>query len=323
MASRKYTLFFYVALVVAMGATYGVYRVIQSTKASNRIATGAVVVAAHDVQEGDVIDRVALNVVQWPVPTIPAGAYTQVDSVVGRVARVDVFSGEPFVPGRLAPEGQGAGLQIKVAPGRRAFPVQVNDVSSMSGLIKPNSRVDIILTSNPTANDKERRTGTIMSNVRVLAVNAVTQPGDDGRPIPAKVVTLDVSPDDAVMLAAAGAQGKLQFTLRGYGDPDTVVTQGKTASDVMRTLRESQRRTAVRPPTRPAPRPRVATPKPDPKPPVESTPAPVQVLPPIPQKPETVHVEVYRGGKKEDVQIKKDTVRRDTTGIRPDTGSVY
>jgi hypothetical protein len=48
----------------------------------------------------------------------------------------------------------------------------------------------------------------------------------------------------------------------------------------------------------------------------------VRTLPPVAQKPETVHVEVYRGGKKEDVQIKKDTTaRRDTTGVRPDTGS--
>jgi Flp pilus assembly protein CpaB len=71
-----------------------------------RIATAPVVVAAADIQEGRIIDRDAVTVALWPVPTIPAGAYSSVDSVINRVARINVFKGEPLVPGRLAPAAQ-------------------------------------------------------------------------------------------------------------------------------------------------------------------------------------------------------------------------
>ena len=110
MAAKRYSVFFYVALVVAAVATYGVYQAIESAKAGTRIATKSVVVAARDIIEGEVIDRVALAVTEWPVSTVPAGAYGSVDSVAGRVTRVNVFKGEAFVPGRLAPEGTTAGL---------------------------------------------------------------------------------------------------------------------------------------------------------------------------------------------------------------------
>jgi pilus assembly protein CpaB len=66
---------------------------------------------------------------QWPVTTIPAGAFGQPDSVAGRVTRVAVFKGEVIVPGRLAPEGTGPGIEVKIAPGKRAMAVPINDVS--------------------------------------------------------------------------------------------------------------------------------------------------------------------------------------------------
>jgi len=46
MAAKRYTVIFYLALVVAVIATFGVYRVLEATKASSRIATVPVVVAA-------------------------------------------------------------------------------------------------------------------------------------------------------------------------------------------------------------------------------------------------------------------------------------
>ena len=68
MASKRYTLVFYAALVVALIATFGVYRVLEATKASSRVATAPVVVAAAEIQEGRLIGREAVTVAMWPVP---------------------------------------------------------------------------------------------------------------------------------------------------------------------------------------------------------------------------------------------------------------
>jgi pilus assembly protein CpaB len=116
----------------------------ESPRTNSRVATVPVVVAAKDMPEGVLVDRMALVVAQWPAGTQPAGAYATVDSVAGRVTRVAVYKGEAFVPGRLAPEGTGAGLEVKITPGKRAYGIRINDVAGLTGMVQPNSRVDVM-----------------------------------------------------------------------------------------------------------------------------------------------------------------------------------
>jgi pilus assembly protein CpaB len=189
MAERRYTLVFYAAVVTAAAATYGVYRVIETTKESARIPTQSVVVAAQDVPEGASLDRMVLTVSDWPVPTVPAGAYASLDSVQGRVTRVAVFKGEPIVPGRLAPAGTGPGIEVKITPGKRAMGVRIDDVSGISGLLQPNSRVDVLVTLRDmtgSSEGPERQVSKLfMENMRVLSVGSQVQRGPDNQPIQA------------------------------------------------------------------------------------------------------------------------------------------
>jgi pilus assembly protein CpaB len=303
MAARRYSFVFYVAILVAIGATYAVFRVLEATKASSRVATSPVVVASRDIAEGELIDRLALSVAQWPVSTVPVGAYGRIDSVAGRVARVPVFSGEPLVPGRLAPEGTTAGLLTKITPGKRAMAIRINDVSGIAGMIPPNSRVDIVLTT--TLGNATRTAKTFMSNMRVLAMQTAVQRSEDGRPIPATVATLEVTPEESERLLVAQSQGSIQLTLRGYGDPDSVVTSGATSADVERALRNAPVA------TRQAPRPRAATPT------TQAAPETVIVREPAatparPARPDSARVEIFRGAQKSELKFQKDSVRRDT-----------
>jgi pilus assembly protein CpaB len=305
MAARRYSFVFYVAIMVAIGATYAVFKVLESTKASSRVATAPVVVASRDINEGEAIDRIALSVAQWPVATVPVGAYGQIDSVAGRVARVAVFTGEPIVPGRLAPEGTTAGLITKISPGKRAFPIRINDVSGIAGMIPVNSRVDIVLTTSLSSGLRTAKT--FMSNMRVLAMQNVTHRSEDGRPIPATVATIEVTPEESERLLVAQSQGTIQLTLRGYGDPDSVVTKGATSADVERALRNAPvasapttpRRGPSAPVTRAAPETVVVR--------EPSAPAPKQAA-----KPDSSRVEIFRGAQKQELKFSKDSVRRDT-----------
>jgi pilus assembly protein CpaB len=308
MAAKRYSLVFYAALVVAMLATWGVYRIIESTKAGNRIATSTVVVASTDIPEGEIIDRIAVSTAEWPLQAIPAGAFSRVDSVAGRVSKVRIFKGEPFVPGRLAPVGTTAGLTTKITPGKRALAVRINDVSGIAGMIQPDSRVDILLTLGGAGTTK-----TFMANMRVLAMGSQVQENADGRSINTTTATLEVTPDEGEKLVLAQSQGQIQLMLRGYGDPEEVVTKGATVSDVNALLRD---RPTIQPSaprtTRSAP---AQTKAPEPAP---AQPVPV-ALPPAPRsatKPESLTVEIYRGGKRSDEKFEKDSVRRDTVPPR-------
>ena len=287
MAERRYTLVFYIAVLVAAAATYGVYRAIETTKENNRVVTAQVVVAAQDIPEGHVIDKIALTTGQWPVQTLPAGAFSSVDSVVGRVTRVPVFQGEPIVPGRLAPAGTTGGLEIKIAPGKRAMSVKINDVAGISGLIQPNSRVDVLVNIRDDRSAKETQVAKLfMENMRVLSVGQQVTRGDDGKPINATTATLEVTPDEAERLAIAMGQGSIALVLRGYGDPDSIKTKGATSSDVLSQLRDG-RLVELTPKPADPPRHHASAPPPPPPPPVI-----VQVAP---RAPDSLTVQVYRG----------------------------
>jgi pilus assembly protein CpaB len=174
------------------------------------------VIAQTEMREGAMIDRAAVAVAQWPVGTIPAGAFTSIDSVVGRVTRVPVFKGEALVPGRLAPYGTGPGFEVRITPGKRAISFRIDDVSGIAGLIQPNSRVDILLVNGGV--DKAARL--VMRNMRILAIGAVAQRSDDGRAINASVATVEVTPEESKKLARATTRGSIQLVLREH--PDTV-----------------------------------------------------------------------------------------------------
>jgi pilus assembly protein CpaB len=178
-------------------------------------------------------------IADWPVGVVPAGAFTSIDSVVNRVARIDVFRGEVIVPGRLAPEGVASGLQVKITPGKRAMSVRVDDVSSLNGMLQPNSRVDVLVVTHDASNQKDVAK-LFMSNMRVLSVGTiVSQTANDSRPIQAPTVTLEVTPTEAERLAIAQNTGRIQLTLRGYADPDPISTNGANSEDVLAQLRNA------------------------------------------------------------------------------------
>ena len=145
MAAKRYTIIFYVAIVVAVIATFGVYRVLEATKASSRIATVPVVIAEKDMPEGVIVDRMAVVVAQWPVGTSPPAPTRRSTRWPAASPAWPIYKGEALVPGRLAPEGTGAGLEVKITPGKRAYGIRINDVASLAGMVQPNSRVDIMV----------------------------------------------------------------------------------------------------------------------------------------------------------------------------------
>jgi pilus assembly protein CpaB len=281
MAGRRYTFVFYVAVGIAALATFGVYRVLENTKASSRIATRPLVVAAKNIPEGTAIDRTSLSVREWPVATVPAGAFASADSLIGRVTRVAVFEGEPLVPGRLAPSGTGPGIEVKITPGKRAMALRINDVAGGSGLIQPNSRVDVLVQIRNDAKDGRLVSKLFMENMRVLSVGTAVERDAEGKAIQAATAALEVTPQEAERLAIAASQGSIQLVLRGYGDPDSVRTKGANTSDVLTQLGSAPERAVEAPkPRRPAPRPIAA--------------APVVQAPP--EKPDSFKVQIFRGG---------------------------
>ena len=309
MAQRRYTIVFYAAVFIAAMATYGVFRVLQAAKMSARVATKAVVVAAKDIPAGAALDKQSLEVKQWPAVAVPKDAMGSLDAAVGRVARVPVYVGEAIVPGRLARAGTSPGLEARIAPGMRAMSVRINDVAGMSGLVQPNSRVDVLVSLRESnGNHTEEVSKLFLENMRVLSMGSRTTRDDTGDPTPATTATLEVTPTQAEKLAVAMRQGMIQLVLRGFADTDSTRTKGSTSSEVLAQLRDAK------------PAPVVAQ---APERPVRSTPRrertverevppPVAVAPAV-VKPDSLTVRVYRGNQVSQQKFQVDTTNGNGT----------
>jgi pilus assembly protein CpaB len=203
----------FVALALGAIVSYSVYRALQ-TKTGGDAAPGVeVVVAANDIAVGAKVGESDVKTVRYTAADLPANAFHLKTSVVGRGAVLPIARGEFFLPNKLAGENAGAGMPSLIPPGMRAVSVRVNEVIGVAGFVVPGTRVDVLLTGNPSG-APDQQTTTVLENVAVIATGQKLERNTAGEPQVTPVITLLVSPDDAQKLTLATSQGKIQLALR-------------------------------------------------------------------------------------------------------------
>lgn len=232
-----------IALVVAVFfgliAAYGIYNFLshrQKEADSLRAANQDIVVAAQDIPPGTTLNDEAvkkgmLKTTPWPKTSIPAGAFSSTQQIIGKVNRVKILANEPILESRLA--GEGAGLTVRLESGKRALAVRVDEIIGVSGFIVPDDRVDIILTTTPLGADQSNKISKIvLQNKRVLSVAQSTEQ-KDGKPQLARSMTLEVTPEEAEKLSLASQEGQIAMALRGLGDDIQTSTIGSNKRDLL------------------------------------------------------------------------------------------
>ena len=230
-----------------------------------------VVVAATDLTFGTKLDRAQLRVAKYPKESLPSGAFSDIDSVVGQTTKIFLAGREPITATKLS--SRGGGLSMLVRPGLRATSLEVNQVSGVSGFVLPGDRVDVLATVDGRGADQEAVTRTILQNAEVLASGQKTTQ-QDNKPITVQAVTILVDPSGAERLALALHEGKLHLVLRNPEDSDTTRVASLNTDQMLsgnpNTMPRSTARAkgAKKPPqAAPAPQP-VHTPAPRPAKPV-------------------------------------------------------
>ncbi len=267
-----------VALAVSAGMALAVtgvfYQVaLRGGPSAAATPTSEVVLAVKDLEIGSTVAAKDLKLEPWPTANLPAGAFTNIEDVIGRVPLSRILASEPILQRRLAERGSGVGLATKVPEGMRAMSVRVDDINGVAGFVMPEARVDLLITGAPRSDKSgERRTKTILGNVRVLSAGENLTPDASGRPQRVPVVTLLLTPEQAEMVTLAQSQGKIQLVLRNSNDDEIADTTGVREDElygVKKTVNVSN----------PAPRPVVHAPLEPPPPP-------------------TVEIETIRGDKR-------------------------
>jgi pilus assembly protein CpaB len=197
------------------------------------VATEQVVVAAVDIPLGTVIVPASVKAVDWPKTNIPAGAVNSTGAAAGRVAVVPLQPGDPVTESKLIPiEGAPGIMSYKVPEGHRAMTVGVDQVSGIAGFIVPGNKVDLIVTTKP-AESKEYVSKIFLEDIPVLATGQLIQESPEGEPVVVPTVTLDITPEQAEVLALASTEGRLQLILRRSGDSGEAGTGGATIAMVL------------------------------------------------------------------------------------------
>lgn len=259
-----------IACLLGVVAVFLTHRVLQQTPEQVMVeragpAMTKVVVAKLPVRFGDAFSHENLTEVDWPVDTVPQGAFTSIDEMLAgnerRAALRDMEVSEVVLRSRVSGFGGRASLSSLISDGMRAVTVRVNDVQGVAGFVLPGDRVDVLL-NRPEDMDAAAGqqvppvTDVLLQNVRVLAVDQVADNRKE-EPQVVKAVTLEVSTEQAQKLALASQVGTLNLALRNstnvtVEETETVTARALTGEEpVVQTV--SAPAVGVAAPRRPAP----------------------------------------------------------------------
>lgn len=229
--NRRLAAVFAFALVVAFIASFAVYRLVisQARAPARPFVTSKLVVAAHDLQVGELIRDSDLAEVAWSGPA-PEYAIKSRDAIVGRGVVANIYQDEPVLEKRLAPKGAGAGLASTIPVGMRAVALRVNEVVGLAGFVLPGMRVDVLIAGTAPGVDQTNGSlcKTVLQNIEVLSAGQRIQKNADGKPETAQVVNLLVTPNQAEVLSLASENTRVQLVLRNPLDTKEQNTHGVT-----------------------------------------------------------------------------------------------
>jgi pilus assembly protein CpaB len=190
--------------------------------AAPAIAMTKVLVMTSTVEPGAIIDPQFVKEVEWPERAVPEGALKNVSELGPKAySRGLMVPGEPLLLPKIDTTGSVLTLAAAITPGMRAVSIVVRNDTGVSGFVLPGDRVDVNEFmeledaggrpegSRVSANILARP---VLRHVKVLAVDQSFEANLEGAK-PSQTVTLEVTPDDALLLGAASQRASLGLAL--------------------------------------------------------------------------------------------------------------
>ncbi len=220
--SRRITLI--VAVMVALIAGLLTIRYLNSaqhaTEGAATVPTRSVIVASRAIHPHERIIAEMLTRITKPSDQVEVGSYSEVRQALNNVALIEIPEGAPLTEAKVGVPAS-IGITGKLIPGLRAISIPVDFIKSVSSLVAPGDRVDV-LASNTRG--RAHPTRAIIRGALVLAVNTVLEPnvapsGAAAAPSGPVSVTLAVTPEQANLLTYADNNTLLRLALRSPKEP--------------------------------------------------------------------------------------------------------
>ena len=194
-----------------------------------QMPTVEVLIAKGDIGMGTAVSAKDLQWQAWPAATTSGTYVTKKDKpdaikeLVGSITRAPFTAGEPIREAKLIKANGAAGYMAAILPsGKRAVSTEISPETGAGGFILPNDRVDVILSRRPSNADSKSGPApvseTILTNVRVLAIDQTVEEKNGQRVVVGKTATIELSPRQAETLSQSRQLGTLSLALRSLLD---------------------------------------------------------------------------------------------------------
>lgn len=192
---------------------------------AQRVTVKEIYVAAQPLRYGDILLPEHVKLVRFPEESLPEGAFLDEAGLFpngnaqARVVLRAIEVNEPVLATKVTEPGQEAGVATFLAEGRRAFTINVDVSTGVSGFLSPGDRVDVFWSGDINGRSA---TQLIKPAVKIIAIDQSADQDRIGTATIARTVTVEVSPTDVAALAQAQATGRLSLALVGVADTTTI-----------------------------------------------------------------------------------------------------
>ena len=234
-----------IAALIAMNLSRPAPAPEPTTAVNTPTVNAQVLVASADIPVGTTLKADSVQWADWPSTGISAkfikrvgAGDSQIEPVVGAIARASFYTGEPISEAKLIRSDQGFMSAILPA-GMRAVATKIAADTSAGGFILPNDRVDVILSKREKnaglANSPDIvNSEIILSNIRVLAIDQAPKEKDGQKVVVGKTATLELTPAQTETLALSQQLGTLSLALRSIADASHDTPQSEDKSGARR-----------------------------------------------------------------------------------------
>ena len=186
-----------------------------------------ILVASRTVLPGNPVSPDDFQYVDMPVDSVHDGFLADNEqhraTLTGMAASRRIPAGTPFVEADLTAQTVASDMEVApstptrlhLAAGMRAIALPVKAETAVAGLLDLGDRVDILLSYEMAEDVMAIRT--VLRNVRIIATDQTTQPpAEDAQTepkTPPKIVTFELTPEGAKVLALADQMGDIMLVL--------------------------------------------------------------------------------------------------------------
>ena len=224
-----------VGIALAGGAVYLAKDQIAQYKTANAraqaalaqvVPTKTVFVAKNPLKYGQRLTKDDVRLVAWPENAIPEGAFLDADVLFPsntdalRVVLREIEPSEAIMAVKVTEPGEDTGLTSRLEAGMRAFAINVDVSSGVSGFLRPGDRVDVYWTGRPNldgSNNNSEVTKLIATSIKLIAIDQ-SAGGNIEETTIASTVTAAVTPQQGAALTQAQKTGDLTLSLVGAQD---------------------------------------------------------------------------------------------------------